>query len=237
MRLSLRNAFRRKVRLSLTLFTLVLGGAIFIAVFNLWASFDRIVEELQGYFLADVNIVFSRSYRLEEVASMAETVPGVQSVEGWLEYSGTLVRKQDETETEVGFIAPPSTSTLIRPILTSGRWLKPGDENAIAVSNDLIKRFPDVELGDWLTIRIDGKESNWQVIGVFSMVGNISPIFYANYEYLSHVINQPGQVYSLLPGNGDSDCLDWRAGINEHDEHQRAGTHSGDRRSPRDWRL
>jgi len=197
MRLSLRNAFRRKARLFLTLFTLVLGGAVFISVFNLRASLDRIIEELQGYFLADVNIGFSRSYRLEEVASLAESVPGVESAEGWLEYTGKLVHEADETETEVLFEAPPSTSTLIRPILVSGRWLKPGDENAIAVSSDLIKRFPDVELGDWLTVKIDGKESNWQVIGVFSMVGNNIPVFYANYEYLSHAIHEPGQVYSL----------------------------------------
>jgi putative ABC transport system permease protein len=196
-RLSLRNAFRRKTRLFLTLFTLVLAGAVFISVFNLWASLDRIIEELQGYFMADVNIAFSRSYRLEEVASLAEEVPGVEGVEGWLEYIGTLVRKEDQTETNVALIAPPSKSTLIRPILVSGRWLKPGDENAIAVSSDLLKRFPDVELGDWLTIKIDGKESNWRVIGVFSMIGNNAPVFYTNYEYLSHVTNQPGQAYSL----------------------------------------
>src|SRR6266508_1616750 len=41
MRLSLRNVFRRKLRLGLTLFSLVLGGAIFIGVYNLWASFDK----------------------------------------------------------------------------------------------------------------------------------------------------------------------------------------------------
>ncbi|HLO33368.1 MAG TPA: ABC transporter permease [Anaerolineales bacterium] len=199
MRLSLRNAFRRKTRLSLTLFSLVLGGAVFIAVFNLWASFDRVVEDLQGYFLADVNIEFSRSYRLNEVASMAELVPGVESVEGWLQYGGTLVRQKNETETQVTLIAPPSTSTLIRPILVSGRWLKPGDENAIVVSNYLVQMFPDIGVGDWLTIKLNGKESNWQVIGVFSMIATGGdPVLYANYEHLSHVINQPGQVYILL---------------------------------------
>jgi len=44
-RLSLRNAFRRKTRLALTLFTLVLGGAIFIAVYNLYASFDKAMRD------------------------------------------------------------------------------------------------------------------------------------------------------------------------------------------------
>jgi len=92
MRLSLRNAFRRKLRLSLTLVTLVLAGAIFIGVYNLWASFDQTIKDIQGYFLADVNISFGRYYRYEEVASIAEKVPGVQSVEGWTEYPGTLIR-------------------------------------------------------------------------------------------------------------------------------------------------
>ena len=196
MRLSLRNAFRRKARLSLTLLTLILGGAVFISVFNLWASFDKMVADIQGYYLADVNVELSRLYRMDQVASLTASVPGVEGVEGWLLYYGTLARKKGEAETDIGIFAPPSASTLIRPILISGRWLKPGDENAIAVSNSFVRMFPDVDVGDTLTIKIDGKESNWQVIGVFSMAGG-APLFYANYEYLSHVINQPGQANSL----------------------------------------
>jgi len=198
LRLSLRNAFRRKARLSLTLFTLVLGGAIFIAVFNLWASFYRLVEDFQGYYLADVNIQFSRSYRITELTDLTQSVPGVESVEGWLQYDGMLVRDQDERESKVTLIAPPSTSTLIRPILVSGRWLKPGDENAIVVSNDFVKQFPDVRVGDLLTIKLNEKEIDWQVIGVFSFVPNDPPILYVGYEYLSRVIHQPEQAYNLL---------------------------------------
>ncbi len=48
MRLSLRNAFRKKTRLILTLITLVLGGAIFIGVYNLWASFDKTIEDIRA---------------------------------------------------------------------------------------------------------------------------------------------------------------------------------------------
>ena len=110
-RLSLRNAFRRKARLVLTLFTLVLAGAIFIGVYNLWASFDQVIHDIQGYFLADINISFNRSYRFDKVSAMAESVPGVKSVEGWLEYPGTLIRNKDETGTQILFVAPPSNST------------------------------------------------------------------------------------------------------------------------------
>ena len=86
MRLSLRNAFRRKGRLSLTLFTLVLAGAVFISVFNLWASFYKVIDELSGYYLADVIVNFNRLYRLDQLTPLAESVPGVEGAEGWLEF-------------------------------------------------------------------------------------------------------------------------------------------------------
>jgi putative ABC transport system permease protein len=96
------------------------------------------------------------------------------------------------------FVAPPSTSTLIDPIITTGRWLQPGDENAIVIGNHLLQIFPDLKVGDWLTIEIMDKETTWHIVGTYTITGNISPpLLYVNYEYLSQVIGLPGQVYSL----------------------------------------
>lgn len=198
MRLSLRNAFRRKARLTLTLITLVLAGAIFIGVYNLWASFDQVMHDIQGYFMADINLSFGRSYRFDEVANIAESIPGVSSVEGWTEYSGTLVMDEDKEGTQIVLVAPPSTSTLINPIITAGRWLTTGDENAIVIGNHLLAIFPDLQVGDWLTIKIDGKKTDWRIVGFYSITGNVSPpLLYVNYEYLSRLVGAPGQVYSL----------------------------------------
>jgi putative ABC transport system permease protein len=198
-RISIRNTFRRRTRLILTLFTLVLGGAVFIGVYNLWESFDQVIEDIQGYFLADINLSFARGYRFDKVSAMAESVPGVSSVEGWLEYPGTLkMGKDDETGTQILFVAPPSTSTLIDPIITSGRWLEQGDENAIVIGNHLLNMFPDLKVGDWLTIEINGKETDWYIIGTYSITGNVSPpLLYVNYEYISKVVGEPGMAYSL----------------------------------------
>jgi len=206
-RLSLRNAFRRKLRLSLTLFSLVLGGAIFIGVYNLWASFDKTIKDIQGYFLADINVSFGRYYRFDEVASLTESIPGVSSVEGWTEYPGTLISDEESAGTQIVFVAPPSTSTLIDPVITSGRWLTTGDENAIVVGNHLLNIFPDLKIGDWLTIKIDGKETKWHIVGIYTITGNINvPLLYVNYEYLSRVVGAPGQVYSLRVLTTDHDA-------------------------------
>jgi putative ABC transport system permease protein len=212
MRLSLRNAFRKRARLILTLFTLILGGAIFIGVFNLWASFDKTIKDIQGYFLADINISFGRYYRFDEVAKIAQSVPGVTSVEGWTEYPGTLVSEdKDAAGTQILFVAPPSTSTLIDPVITSGRWLKTGDENAIVIGNHLINVFPDLKVGDWLTIKINNKETKWHIVGTYSITGNVSPpLLYVNYEYLSRIVGEPGQVYSVRVLTAQHDAISQR---------------------------
>ncbi|MBK7451544.1 MAG: ABC transporter permease [Anaerolineales bacterium] len=197
-RISLRNTFRRKTRLGLTLFTLVLGGAVFIAVYNLWASFDKTIEDIQGYFLADINISFDRGYRFDKVASIAQSIPGVVSAEGWLEYTGTVEMNDDDAGTQILFVAPPSTSILIDPIITSGLWLEQGDENAIVIGNHLLQVYPDLKVGDSLTIDIDGKKTEWTIVGTYSITGNVSPpLLYVNYEYLSVLVGEPEMAYSL----------------------------------------
>lgn len=197
-RLSLRNAFRRKMRLALTLFALVLGGSIFMAVYNMWATFDKMLGDVKGYFLSDVYMIYDRYYRFEEVSSIALNHPDVSAVEGWIEYNAMLITEEDEAGTQIALVAPPSTSTMITPVMTSGRWLKTGDENAVVIGNTLLRMFPDLKIGDWLTIDIDGKETKWQVVGIYMITVNTGyPLLYVNYEYLSHITGHPGQVYSL----------------------------------------
>jgi putative ABC transport system permease protein len=197
-RISLRNTFRRKARLSITLFTLVLGGAVFIGVYNLWASFEKVMEDIQGYFLADINIAFDRGYRYDKVSNIAMSIPGVEGAEGWLEYTGTLNMGDQNAGTQILFVAPPSTSKMIDPIITSGRWLQPGDENAIVIGNHLLQIFPNLKVGDWLTIETNGKDTDWQIVGTYSITGNVSPpLLYVNYEYLSVLVGEPEIAYSL----------------------------------------
>jgi putative ABC transport system permease protein len=199
MRLSLRNAFRRKARLVLTLFTLILAGALFIGVFNLWASFAQVIDDVKGYMMADINVSFNRAYRLDKVSEMALKVPGVSSVEGWLEFPGILIPEgTDEAGRDILFVAPPSTSTLIDPIVTAGRWLQPGDENAVVIGNHLLNMFPDLKVGDTLTIKVNEKETQWHVIGFYSLPApSDTPWLYTNYEYISRLLGQPGMVYAL----------------------------------------
>ncbi len=194
--ISIRNTFRRKGRLSLTLFTLTLGGAIFIAVFNVQASLERYVEQVGKYFLADVNLRFDRAYRIDEIAQYALEVPGVQGVEGWAFASGEILRTDGLGGDNLQILAPPADSDLVEPMLRQGRWILPGDENAIAVNEAIWDHYPGLRPGDSLRLKINNREADWIVVGIFKFVGMDQILAYANYDYVSVLLNQPNLAFT-----------------------------------------
>jgi putative ABC transport system permease protein len=194
--LSLRNTFRRKGRLILTLFNLTLGGSIFISVFNVQIALNQKVEQTTKYFMADVNLDFERSYRLDQVASLAATIPGVERTEGWLITGGEIKDTQGTSNTNVTLFGLPADSNLIVPIIMQGRWIVPGDENAITVNEAFLTRFPGLKPGDTLRVKLDGKENNWVVVGIFQYTGLDELFAYVNYDYLSRLMVMPNQATS-----------------------------------------
>ncbi|HVN54526.1 MAG TPA: FtsX-like permease family protein [Anaerolineaceae bacterium] len=196
--ISLQNIFRRRARLAMILIILTLGGAVFIAVFNLWSALDTVTQEVQGYFLANVNVYFNRPYRLNRLEGLVSTLPGVASTEGWASSMGEVLSPNQEIKTTVRVVAPPADSTLIKPIITAGRWVQAGDMNAIVVGNHLLKARPELRVGDDIVIKMNGKDSTWHIVGFYRLVGNMNPPYlYTNREMLSRVLNQVGTATNL----------------------------------------
>ena len=187
--LSLRNTFRRKGRLALTLLTLTLGGAIFISVFAVQASLLLTLDDLLKVWNYDIGVMFNKSYRLEEVEEHAMAVPGVADAIGTYYATARRVR-EDDTESGALFVfGPPEGSNLVNPVISKGRYLLPEDENAIVVTSNFLKDEPDIELGDDITLKIDGKESKWRLVGISQW---LIPIAYVNYSYLARTTADMG---------------------------------------------
>ncbi|MBN1886442.1 MAG: ABC transporter permease [Thermoflexales bacterium] len=196
--ISLRNTFRRKTRLALTLFTLTLGGAVFIGVFNLWAAINGALAELRGYYLADVNVTFNQPYRLDRVQALVEDVDGVTAIEGWGYQAGQLLAPDRQSAEEIIFIAPPSGSSLVKPIVLAGRWLAAGDENAIVIDTRLLKARPDLRLGDTIVTKIRDREYPWRIVGIYKLGMTINQTWvYVNNDYLSRLLNESGRVSNV----------------------------------------
>lgn len=194
--ISLRNTFRRKGRLVLTLFTLTMGGAIFIAVFNVQFSLNQYIEQIGKYFIADVTLDFDTPYRLEKVKLAGLQVPGVVDVEGWAYASAEVFDANHAAAGNLTILAPPVNSKMVSPVLISGRWLQPGDEQAIAVSESILGLFPDLKVGDTLHLKINGKEADWTVVGLFQFVNQEGTIAYGTYEYISRLTHLANRSFS-----------------------------------------
>jgi len=195
--ISLRNTFRRKSRLALTLFTLTMGGAIFIAVFNVRATLHDYIGQIGKYFVADVSVDFDRPYRLEEIDQAMGNIAGIQHVEGWQFVSGELLDGNKQVLENINIFGPPADSQLIDPLLVAGRWIRAEDVRKLAVSEAALKYYPNLKPGDQVNMKIDGRNEIWEVVGIFKFVDREGVLAYAPYEYVSKVNNLVNRATSF----------------------------------------
>ncbi len=193
----MRNTFRRRGRLILTLFTLTMGGAIFIAVFNVRVTLHDYIDSIGHYFLADVSLDFNQPYRLDEVKNTALQVPGVVAVEGWAYTSAEAIKADGTVGDTLTILAPPVNSKLVAPVMVSGRWLEAGDQKAITVSEDILSKFPGLAPGKTLRLKINGHEANWMVVGLFKFASQDGTVAYGTYDTISQVTQTTDHAFTF----------------------------------------
>ncbi|HXV97134.1 MAG TPA: ABC transporter permease, partial [Anaerolineae bacterium] len=187
--ISLRNTFRRKARLILTMITLIIGGVIFISVFSIQASLQSTVDTLLEYYQYDIAFILQRPYRVEGLQQAITQVRGVKAVEGWAFSNVRRVRPDGSESDNILVYSPPAQTTLVKPTLLEGRWLLPEDQNAVVINTLLLSNEPDLKVGDEITLKMRGRESAWKIVGI-ALGGGVTPTMFANYEYFSKLLHQ-----------------------------------------------
>ncbi len=187
--ISLRNTFRRKARLILTMITLIIGGVIFIAVFSIQASLQSTVDTLLAYYQYDIAFILQRPYRVESLQQAITQVKGVEGVEGWAFSNVRRVRPDGSESDNILVYSPPAQTALVKPTLLEGRWLLPEDQNAVVINTLLLSNEPDLKVGDEITLKMRGRESEWKIVGI-ALGGGVTPTMFANYEYFSKLLHQ-----------------------------------------------
>jgi putative ABC transport system permease protein len=198
MLVALRNTFRRKGRLALTLITFSLAGAVFIATFNVQVSMDNYVKQLGRYFQADVNVTLRKPQRNQEVVQLLENIPGVGAVEVWAIEPAKLILENGASGERVQIFAPPVDSKLVTPIVSSGRWIIPGDTQTIVLSELFHERYPELAPGGSIRLRIGDKDTEWLVAGFFQFAGkNGGFSAYTQYPDLANVLGNTNRGTSF----------------------------------------
>jgi len=123
-------------------------------------------------------------------------IDGVERVEGWQFISGELLDEQANVLENINVFGPPANSNLIEPSLVSGRWIREGDVRKLAISEGSLKYLPGLQPGDYIKLKIDGREEEWQVVGIFQFIDREGVLAYAPYEYISHVNDLANRSFS-----------------------------------------
>ncbi len=187
--LSLRNTFRRKGRVMLTLITLMSAGAMFMMVMSIGNTFTYTIDKVFEAYNFDVEIDFTNSERFERVEAIAAGVPGVTGSEVRVTLRGTLEFGNGNKRQVVVWGMLPN-STMFNPTITAGRWLRPGDQNML-VLNQRIAQDEGLGVGDLVTVDLgERKKATWEIVGLVVDINNQGNSAYVPRDSLSRQLHQ-----------------------------------------------
>lgn len=192
--LSLRNTFRSRGRLALTVATLTLASAIFVSVISLQASLAATLDDILNWMQFDIMVTFDQPYRIEKIQQVAAQTDGVTAADGQILIPVRRVRADgSEGKTNFLYAFPAGAQLVAAPKIVAGRWLDPGDDNAVVMSAVALKDEPDLYLNGPITLKINGKEHTFRIVGISQGIPFLGNLF-ANYNYVAGRSSRAGRA-------------------------------------------
>jgi putative ABC transport system permease protein len=208
-RLALRNAFRQRSRLALTLGLLVAGGAMFMTALNVSEAWDKNLKRIYVQKLYDQEIKLHDRITPDSVFQRIKSLSGVTTIEGW-DYSPTSIVKESNYEVTMTYpdkghgsftvLALPVKTRLVNPTLTEGRWLTPEGTNEVVLNQ--LARNPEMKIGDEISLSLEGKPTTWKILGFTEDVGS-SAVAYVSIQTFQTLNESIGQIKMIRIGYED----------------------------------
>jgi len=198
--LALRNPFRKRGRLLLSLVTLTFAGAVFMAIVNLQASLNGALNQMLGFWRYDAWLIVDDYAPAGRLVNEAMSVPGVRHAEAWGFTIGRAIRPDGSESDNLYLLAPPAGTPLLDPPIIAGRGLQPGDSDAILVTPGLLANEPTLRLGGPITVKIEGREQTYTIVGVMNMMGNSTIGYFTVMDYAAYArhVREPNRANAII---------------------------------------
>ena len=217
---AIRNSFRRRTRLVLTLSTLTAGGLFFLAALNVRASLVNTLDRMFAARKFDLMIGLANPYELEKIQKAISKTPGIKRAEGWFTTEASVANPSTadhDTHTSglhgggsdvnrFSVVAMPADTQLLDLEIIEGRNLAPGDTDAIVINNALAGK-EKMRVGETVVLRMGPADTTWRVVGLSRE--SFSPaVAYIPLSFIQQ--RHPGMVNNLrlLLDNSDPDSID-----------------------------
>jgi putative ABC transport system permease protein len=201
--LAYRNAVRNRPRLVLTVLTVALSGAVLVGVLSTQRALASLTDQVAGYSDHDVELALTEPVGLADAAAVIETDAEVAGLEGWYRSQAFRIRADGTENENVNVIGAPPDSASLVPTLLEGRWLEPGERQAIVINTHLADEEPDLGLGSEVVLDIEGRRDTWTIVGVATTT-LVGPVAYVSVDDLTASIDRTGQTnllaVQLVPG-------------------------------------
>jgi putative ABC transport system permease protein len=207
-RLSIRNVFRQRSRLVMTLGLLAAGGAMFMTALNVSEAWNKNLKRIYLQRFYDLEVRLNNSMKADSLLEKIKTIEGVNGAEGW-NYSPTSISKANSFEVTQTYPdkghgsftmqALPVPTQLLKPTVVEGKWLNNNVANDVVLNQS---SRGSLKIGDVVSLNIDGQSTQWNVIGFTEDVGSPA-IAYVSLEVFSKMRNTQGQVKMLRVSYAD----------------------------------
>ncbi|HAK80739.1 MAG TPA: hypothetical protein DCM71_28495 [Runella sp.] len=192
--LTLRNTFRKKSRFWLTMGSLALGGAAFMASFNVQEAWKSTIAEVEAKQRYDIDVKLFAPISISKMDTLLRTIPTIKNYEAWSS-AKTFVKYADKTESmRYELSGMPQSPQFYTPSIQEGKALsaKPG-ENELVATRSLLFLEPQLKVGEAVTLMINNKATSWRLVGV-TYEADAEPTFYTHKTSFDKIANTPNQA-------------------------------------------
>ncbi len=176
-----RNMFRKKGRLVFTLGLLSIAGGMFLTGLNTAGAWKKNLADGLSARKYDLEIRLSKPASSAGLTNILMNVPDVKKVETWENIPAGLEIRDgiyavhtypDGGHGSFSLRGFPEGTELVKFPVIKGRWLKPGENDAVVLNQMAFALFPKVKIGDTVKFAIMGKITEWKVAGIIRETGS-----------------------------------------------------------------
>jgi putative ABC transport system permease protein len=177
--LAIRNTFRRRGRLLLTLGLLAAAGAMFITGLNVKTGWETYLSDAASYRNYDLEIRFNSPQPEDQIRSILAAIPGAALVEPWNLTTAAIYRPDgldivrtypDGGHGSFSLRSAPPESTLLETPIISGRWLQAEDTDAVVFNQMAAALFPGAQVGDSIRLTVNGRTATFKLVGIIRQI-------------------------------------------------------------------
>lgn len=176
--MTLRNIFRRRGRVSLTVLLLAISGATFLSSQNLLTSWDALGRQAQLHRHYQIEASFSESNTQDAIAAVLQKMQGINQLEFFTKQGASPTAENglaiervypDGGHGRLKLYAVPVQTQMFALDSIQGRWLSEQQADEVVLNQYTHSSFyQDKKIGDTIDVYVQDKNQRLRLVGIMS---------------------------------------------------------------------